>query len=307
MNLRNLWILIASVAAGLALPALLGIEQPAQALLGRMTLQSGGVSRTALVIEHERLKKARRPVIIVLHGGKGNGGRLRRHFGLGEVSRSSGTVMIYPEAVGDGWGDRAGPATQRDSQFIVDLVNKLVADGVADRHRIFIVGASSGGLIAMRLACEHAEIFSGAVAILAGLPADLGQTCHPARSIRFMLIAGTADPLVPFRGGRTSLPGSTTELLGANETLAVFGKANGCTDGKMTIAVPDRDPKDGTRVFLDKLKGCKAPVELVRIEGGGHAIPGHWASGLRNETTGPRNNDVDTAALIWDFFRRAGS
>jgi polyhydroxybutyrate depolymerase len=307
MNLRKLWVLVAGLAVGLVLPALFGLEQPAQALLGRITLQSGGVPRTALFIEHERLKKARRPVIIVLHGGKGNGGRLRRHFGLGEVSRSSGAVTIYPEAIGDAWGDSAGPAAERDSQFIIDLVNKLVADGVADRRRIFIVGASSGGLIAMRLACEHSEIFSGAAALLAGLPADLGATCHPARPIRFMLIAGTADPLVPFRGGQANLPSSKMQLLGADETLAVFGKANGCTDGRTTTVLPDRDPKDGTRAYLDKLKGCKAPVELVRIEGGGHVIPGRGANGMRNEAAGLHNNDIDAAALIWEFFRRAGS
>jgi polyhydroxybutyrate depolymerase len=307
MNLRNLWVLVAGVAAGLLAPALLGLERPAEALLGRITLQSGGIARTALFVEHERLKKARRPVVIVLRSGKGNGGRLRRHLGLGEAARSSGAVMIYPESVGGSWGDSPGPATERDSQFIIDLVNKLVADGVADRRRIYIVGASSGGLIAMRLACEHSEVFSGVVAILAGMPADLKQTCRPSRPIRFLLIAGTADPFVPFRGGPTTLPASKAELLSADETLAVFGKADGCSDGKTTTAVPDRDPKDGTRAFLEKLKGCKVPVELVRIEGGGHVIPGRWASGARNETAGLHNNDIDTAALIWDFFRRAGS
>jgi polyhydroxybutyrate depolymerase len=307
MNLRNLWVLVAGIVAGLFLPALFGLEPSAKAILGRITIQSGGMPRTALFVEHERLKKARRPVVIVLHSGKGNGGRLRRHLGLGEAARSSGAVMIYPESVAGAWGDSPGPATEKDSQFIIDLANKLVADGVADRRRIYIVGASSGGLFAIRLACEHSEIFSGIVAILAGMPADLKQTCRPARPIRFMLIAGTADPFVPFHGGLATLPGNKVALLSADETLAVFAKANGCSDGKTTTAFPDRDPKDGTRAFLEKLKGCKAPVELVRIEGGGHIIPGRWASGARSGTAGLHNNDIDTATLIWDFFRRAGT
>jgi polyhydroxybutyrate depolymerase len=119
-----------------------------------------------------------------------------------------------------------------------------------------------------------------------------------------MMIAGTADPLVPFLGGKANLPDSKLELLPVQATLGVFGKAAGCGEGHTTTVFPDRDPNDGTRVFLDKLNGCAAPVELVRIEGGGHAIPGHGNGA--EAAIGPRNSDVDSAKLIWDFFRRLG-
>jgi polyhydroxybutyrate depolymerase len=303
MTFRNLYFLLICTVAGLVLPALAGFERPAQALLAKITLQSGGVGRTALIIEHERLKKTRRPVVVVLRGGKGPSERARHHIGLGDVARSSGVVMVYPDPIDGKWSDSAGPATEQDAQFILDLVNKLVTEGVADRHRVFITGTAAGGIMAMRLACEHSEIFAGAAVMLAGLPTDLGQTCHPAHPIRFMLIAGTADPFVPFQGGKADLPTSKAELLGAEATLAIFGKAAGCSDTKTSTAFPDRDPKNGTRAVLEKLKGCKMPVELVRIEGGGHTIPGR-TGGKPAEVVGPRNNDVDTATLIWEFFRK---
>jgi polyhydroxybutyrate depolymerase len=304
MTLRNFCFLLICTIAGLILPALTGFEGPAQALLAKITLQSSGVDRTALVIEHERLKKARRPVVVVLRGGKGPSERPRHHIGLGDASRSSGAVIVYPDPVSGKWSDSAGPTAEQDSQFVLDLVNKLVAEGVADRHRIFITGTATGGMMAMRLACEHSEIFAGAAVMLAGLPADLGQTCHPAHPLRFMLIARTDDPFVPFQGGKADLPGSKAEILGAEATLAIFGKAAGCSETKTSTAVPDHDPKDGTRTFLEKLKGCKLPVELVRIEGRGHTIPGRAVSSKPAELVGPRTNDVDTATLIWEFFRK---
>jgi polyhydroxybutyrate depolymerase len=302
MNLRRFRILALAAAAALGLPAWLGLEQPAQALQGKITLQSGGAPRTALVVENARLKKARRAVLIVLRNGDIFGSRRRHHGGLGEAARGSGALVVYPDAAGGKWSDAAGPDFERDAQFITDLVNKLVAEGVADRRRIFLTGTGTGGLMAMRLVCQHSEAFAGAAAILAGLPADLAQTCHPSRPIRFMLVAATADPLVPFHGGKANLPGSKAELLGAEETLAIFGKAAGCGDGKTTSSFHDRDSKDGTRAFADRLKGCKVPIELVRIEGGGHALPDRSA-GNRGELL--HNYDIDAGAIMWDFFRRA--
>jgi polyhydroxybutyrate depolymerase len=304
MTLRNFCLVVVAAVAVLVLPALAGLGDAAQAVVGRITLQSGGVQRSALIVEHERLKKARRPVIIVLQGGK-VGSRLRRHLGLGEAARSAGAVMVYPDPAGGKWNDSNGQGAERDAQFILELVNKLAAEGIADRRRVYIAGIGTGGMAAMRLACDHAEAFAGAAALLAGLPADLADTCRPARPLKFLLMAGTADNLVPFRGGKANLPDSKAEVLGAEATLAVFAKAAGCSDGKATSAFPDRDKADGTRAYAEKLKGCKAPVELIRIEGGGHTIPGRWNGG-RAEAQGAHNNDIDAAAVIWDFFRRAG-
>ena len=44
--------------------------------------------------------------------------------------------------------------------------------------------------------------------------------------------------------------------------------------GATTTVFPGKDTRDGTRAYLDKLNNCEVPVELVRIEGGGHSLPG---------------------------------
>jgi len=289
------------------LAALIGMPMRAVAASGRITIESGGVARTAYFIQHHRLKQARRPVVIVLRSGRERGGRPRRLAGLEERARSSGPVLIYPDPLAGHWSDAPGPEADRDAAFVRDLVAKLIADGIADRRKVFIVGISNGGFLAIRLACDNAYEFAGVAAVISSMPADLAATCKPSRPLPFLMIAGTADPLIPFRGGKANLPDSKVELLSVDATLAAFGKAAGCGEGRSIVPFPDRDPRDGSRAYLDKLNSCRAPVEAVRIEGGGHAVPGHWSgAGLDSSARGPRNGDVDSAKLIWDFFRRLG-
>ena len=58
-------------------------------------------------------------------------------------------------------------------------------------------------------------------------------------------------------------------------------------------------------MFVDKWDGCKRPIELVRIEGGGHALPGRVRLGLdRGQPVGAHNRDVDAARLVIDFMKR---
>ncbi len=304
-----LWILVA-LAAG---------SDAALAASGRINVESGGITRTAILVEHARLKKTRRPVIIILHSGGGNAVRVRHTLGLEDKARSSSPVMVYPEAIASHWNDVSNPNDSRDVAFVHDLIAKLIKEGIADRHRIFIVGLSSGGLMALKLACGGGgEDFAGVVSIFADLPSDLAASCKPTHPVPFLLILGTADPFVPYNGGAASLIDSKAELVSGNATLDVFAKAASCGEGHTTVAFADHDTRDNSRAYLDKLNGCKVPVELLRVEGGGHMLPriGMLGPGARGPEggrgagalpPGMRNRDVDAPSLIWDFLRRLGA
>lgn len=287
--------------------ALLGLPGSARAASGRITLESGGIARNAILVQNRRLKQARRPLVIVLRSSREKGPHLKRVFGLEEMEGSGGPVLVYPEPVGGRWSDAPGPEAARDGVFIRDLIGKLVSDGLVDRRRVFIIGISNGGFTALRTVCDNAALFAGAAALITALPADLADSCKPARPVPFMMIVGTADPYVPFAGGKVNLPDSKISVLSADATLAVFARAAGCGEGRGTTPMPDRDTRDGTRDYLDKLNGCKVPVEILRVEGGGHSAPGHLA-GVGADTTrgGLHNNDIESARLIWDFFRKLG-
>jgi len=102
------------------------------------------------------------------------------------------------------------------------------------------------------------------------------------------------------------LPESKTDVLSAKATLDIVAKAADCADTFTTAAYPAKMQNETTRAFLDKFNGCKAPIEMLRIEGGGHHIPGRTNGGPGSKANGAHNFDVDAAKLIWSFFRRAG-
>jgi polyhydroxybutyrate depolymerase len=288
--------------------AAIGFSREAVAAAGHVAIESGGLRRTAVLVERERLKLGRRPVILVLHGGSGSGARVRRNLGLEDAIRSHNVTLVYPDAVNGHWGDTKETA-QHDIDFLRTLVDQLIANGTADRRKIFIVGSATGGMLALRIACDRGgEVYAGIATIIANLPADIAESCQPPKPIPLMVINGTANPLMPYAGGKTTLGDSKIDVVSTDATLAPFAKADGCGDGRTTLALPDRDPKDGTRSYLDKLNGCKAPIELIRIEGGGHTIPGRFSAGTtRGQPVGAHTNDFDAAHIIWDFFRRLGA
>lgn len=299
------WAKIWRAAWGLFLGAWLLAQSAgtAGAAATRMAFDVAGVKRSALIVERERLKKARRPLIIALHGSKGSGVRLRRNLQLDDVIGGGGGIVVYPDALEGTWSVVPGrPERPDDLGFIQAIVTRLVAEGRADPRRVYVVGVSTGGMMAMRLACERADSFAGVAAMLANMPVELAAACKPARAIAFLHINGTADPRVPYQGGALLKMDHAGDVLSTEATLAVFAGAGGCRGERKAVQAPSRGPKGASRAFFERYESCKAPVELVRVEGGGHTIPGRWSGG--GSQAGPHNTDVDAAKLTAEFFGR---
>jgi polyhydroxybutyrate depolymerase len=231
--------------------------------------------------------------------------RLRRSLGLDNIARSTGAAIVYPIALHRRWniGKADAPPTN-DALFVRAIARKLIADGVADRRRIFLAGVSSGGVLAMRLACESAELFAGVAAVGANLPADVAPACKPSKPVRLLLINGTGDPVMPYNGGKSALDNYKDAVVSTDATLAPFAAAAGCSGRRSRSELADRDKRDRSRAVVEKFAGCKATVELIRIEGGGHTIPGRRRPPSPNRSLGAQNDDIDTAHVIMDFFRR---
>ncbi|HUZ91361.1 MAG TPA: phospholipase [Methylocella sp.] len=302
------WVLVAGSLAGACwlLLAFAGLPSAALAAAGRVTIVSGGIPRTAILVEHRRLKQGRRPVVIILRGSRAKGARLRRTFGFEEMARWSGTVLVYPQPLAGHWAEVPRSEANRDAAFIHDLIAKLIAEGIAKPNKVFLVGMRTGGMMALRLACDQKGGFAGLAVLGASLPADLENSCKPSHPLPLLMIARTEDATVPFHGGKANLPHGKAELIPVEATLGLFSKAAGCAGSATTTVFPNKDPREGTRAYLDKLNNCKVPVELVRIEGGSHALPGPSGEGGANFGEGFSYGVVNSARLVWDFFRPLG-
>lgn len=287
---------------------------PAGAVL--RTLEVGGLQRSFWTM---RPASARTPaaVVFVLHGGASADGRVTFRYGLQDLGARDGVITVHPSGHLEGWNDgrttpfmraRGGSVEADDVGFFRAMIDLLVAEGAADPQRIFVTGGSNGGMMSLRLACELSDRIAGAAAFIAWMPTQLAPNCQPARPIPILLMGGTRDRLMPFEGGRVApiLPDDRGTVLSAQETFAFWRQRNGCGPELRQEHLPDTDPVDGTRVFVTRAHGCKAPVALYVVEGGGHRLPGEGARVRANQAmgalSGTSSRDLDGARVIWDFL-----
>lgn len=259
------------------------------------------------------------PLVVVLHGKTQRGADMVARTAWPQVAKREGFAVVFPDGLNHAWADartKAGPALRGppegtdDVAFIATLVEKLVANGTADPKRVYVAGISNGGAMAMTLACTRADLFAAGASVIMNLTDEAAVTCHPSRPLPMLIMNGTADPLVPYEGGRGSSYFAADGFWSTDETLAFWRKLNGCETGDANVSdLPDRAPTDEstvTRISSHCPRGHD--VVLYRINDGGHRMPG-FAPDVRfpkfaARLLGPQNGDIDGAETIWAFFRQ---
>ncbi len=266
---------------------------------GRLSLTSGGVSRSAVVVEHARLKLRRRPLILVLSAGAGV--RARRARGLGEAARSAKPIFVYPDSLGGQWPVAPGADTDRDLKYLRDLVAHFVDEGVADPRRIFIVGFRSGGALAYRAACAGlGRPVSGLAALSASMPEDLAA-CAPPAPLAYIAVNKSQDSRTPYAGGKATVGEASFDALGAEQGFDAFGKINACGARRPEKPFPEHKDAKGAHGAMLSFGGCKAATELIRIDSTRRA-----SSGQAGEA-GDETDDFDTNRAVWEFLKRNGA
>lgn len=259
------------------------------------------------------------PLVIVLHGKTQRGADMVARTAWPQVAKREGLAVVFPDGLNNAWADartKAGPALRGppagtdDIAFIARLVEKLVADGTADARRVYVAGVSNGGAMAMTLICARADLFAAGASVIMNLTEEAAVTCHPSRPLPMLIMNGTADPLVPYEGGRGSSYYAADGFWSTAETLAFWRNLNGCETGDAAVTdLPNGAPADQTTVTRISSR-CPGghDVVLYRVNHGGHRMPGFSPDArfpkIAASLLGPQNGDIDGAETIWTFFSR---
>ncbi|MBK8302794.1 MAG: hypothetical protein IPK98_05100 [Chloracidobacterium sp.] len=77
--------------------------------------------------------------------------------------------------IGYGWLSDQKPEEhiRLHHKFVLDVIEKLAADGVIDDKRVFMYGFSQACALNFRFAFTHPEVLSGIVGVCGGIPGDL--------------------------------------------------------------------------------------------------------------------------------------
>ncbi len=256
-----------------------------------------------------RAKDTPVPLVLVLHGG-GPGFDVMDITRVVPVADREGFAVAFPNAVGDLWNDGAlralGSNDSRDVGFLRRVVDDIEAKGLkVDRKRIYAIGLSNGGMMSLRLACEAADLFAGVGAVAASMPKALALDCRPSAPVSVVVINGTDDPIVPYRGGtvRVGLVGFG-EVLSTDDTVALWARLNGCGPPAAPVPLGKSGHDGGSRAMQIDHDCPGARVRLVRVEGGGHTWPGGMQF-LPSLLIGRVNREIDAGHVTWAFFKGA--
>jgi polyhydroxybutyrate depolymerase len=250
------------------------------------------------------------PLVLVFHGGGGEGKQMPTLTGMNSIADREGFVAAYPDGIDRNWNDgRFSQAitTQRfnldDVGFVSALIDELATTLPIDRSRVFATGISNGGMFSQRLGCDLADKVAAIAPVAGSLPELLAPGCAPARPMPVLMIHGDADPLVPWNGGPVAGDGNRGRVLSVADTVSRWVALDGCAATPTIIPLPDRAPNDGTTTSDEVYSSCRAgaQVELYAVANGGHTWPGGFQY-LPERIIGKTSRDFDASETIWSFF-----
>lgn len=190
----------------------------------------------------------------------------RTNSGFLALSDQEGFIVAWPQGLEGSWN--VGPCcttskTIDDFGFARALVRQLSTEVCVDPKRVYAVAVSGGGAMAYYAACKEAEIFASIAVSSMDLFADSELTCQPSRAVAEISFRGTADTVVPYAGGASSVPGHpemVNELLGATGTFQKWAAIDQCTGS------PTAEDANGCSTYSTCQDGTE--VTLCTVQGG---------------------------------------
>jgi polyhydroxybutyrate depolymerase len=283
-----------------------GTNLPARDSGGRQLIEHDGRDRSYLlrVPPVASQGRTRVPLVLVLHGGGGNGANAESMTGFTARARSEGFIVVYPEGTARGriplltWnaGHCCGYAMAEqvdDVGFLGALIDHLSSRYPVDPQRVYVTGMSNGAMLSHRVGRELPGKIAAIAPVVGGLFGD--ETSHRP-GVSAVMINGVLDRSVPYNGGspggRFAGSWDGTPVRPAAYQATFWANANGC-DPRATVVEAAR--------YVHLRHECPSPfaVELYAVKDNGHA----WPGGQRGSAAGDvPSNALDATAVIWAFF-----
>jgi len=256
------------------------------------------------------------PLLVVLHGSYGTGREMQVGLGFDTYADARGFYTAYPNAYqapgriqtarwNDGRGTLASSTANIDDvKFITSMIDAIAAQVPLEKSRVYLTGASNGGMMAYRLGCETGSVFAGIAPVIGNIPVPIYADCATQEPIDFLSINGGADPFIPLDGGtvcenvRFGCEGGT--VVSREQSVDKFASVDGCSLQPVSETLPVL-VNDGTRVEKLTYPKCQNGTQVVSyiVQNGGHAWPPRRP---QVPSAGKQTGNLDATQVIVDFF-----
>ena len=239
------------------------------------------------------------PLLLVTHGYGVGGLAQALYFNLEPLVNEKQIMLVAPDGLLDNAGKHYWNAVdtccdfdhrgEDDVAYLTGLVDQIAARYPVDLKRVYVIGHSNGGAMALRLACDASSKFTAVFELAGPFWSDPPTQCHPGAPIALRVLQGTADTEVPYDGGSVGNLGGLFSP-GAAAVSSFFAAANGCSATSDTSAPPLDLEVDlaGAETTVSRYTGCQpdGDVELWSMQGGTH-LPAFQ----------PNFHEI-----VWDYF-----
>lgn len=239
------------------------------------------------------------PLVLVTHGYGVGGIAQAIYFNLEPLVNEKQIMLVAPDGLLDSAGKRYWNAVdtccdfdhrgEDDVAYLTGVVDQIASSYPVDLKRVYVIGHSNGGAMALRLACDASSKFAAVFELAGPFWSNPPAQCHPGAPVALRVLQGTADTEVPYDGGVVGNVGSLWSP-GAVAVASFIAGANGCGQTPDTSAPPlDLDVDlAGAETTVTRWTGCQTDgdVELWSMQGGTH-IPAFQ----------PNFHEI-----VWDFF-----
>lgn len=253
------------------------------------------------------------PLVVVLHGGGGNGRAIAEITGFPALAEREGFLAAFPSAVMRHWYDDRNirlsdshPEFVDDVGFIAAVIDAVAADHPIDRSRVYIAGASNGAMLAFRLAREIGHRIAAVGAVMGTMPEQFRRHGDPEVTMPVAFVHGTADPIVPYTGGEMRVQRRYFgRAMSVDDAVQYWVAHNHCIVPPTIEELPETDDENSMLVRRE-VYGYgigNTEVELYVVQGGGHTWPGgkqYAGEWLIGKTC----SNFNATEALWSFFRR---
>lgn len=255
-------------------------------------------------------KPGKKPLVIVLHGGGGNGQNAADMTDFQRVAMKHQFYLAFPNGSGRKrerlltWNARhcCGYAMKQnvdDVGFIRTLIDRLIATEQIDEKRIYVTGMSNGAMLTHRLGIELGDRVAAIATVVGTL---FGDEVPTTMSLPVMIINGALDKAVKPEGGqpggRAAFAWDGTPTKPSQYQATFWAKVNQCEASPAYTEIMLKNAKT-----LSLQYSCPRGSEVIYhlIGDNGHAWPGGKKGSKRGDEPGKSFNASEE---IWSFFAR---
>lgn len=275
--------------------------------LDEIFLTSSGQSRSYNIFVPSNAPKRNSPIVIMLHGGGGNGQNAADMTGFAEYAAKQGFIAVFPNGAARGnmklrtWNAAhccgyAMKSNAKDVAFLTDVIDDVVKRYNANPEAVFMTGLSNGGMMTQYYSMARPDKIKAAAPVISGLFGDENPSNQP---VPMLIINGALDESIPLNGGHTNNrfkdQWSGKPLMPVAYQGLFWAKNNGCA----VSSAPNKVVKPNLTTYIYDCPKNAAVYQYI-VEDAGHS----WPSGKGGtKRADPPSQAMNATEVIWAFFK----